>query len=421
VQQAADPSPTTQAIRNVLVVDDSRLQRRILSSMLTRWGFSVTEATDAHQALALCRDTYPDLVFSDWMMPGMSGLEFCKEFRALYPDHYSYFILLTSKSEKNDIAQGLETGADDFLAKPVNAYELRARITAGERILSMERELHSRNAIISETLSELQKLYLAIDNDLVEAKKLQQSLIRDPNITIGRYRITQFLQSVGHVGGDLVGLFPAGDRHLGLFGIDVSGHGISSALFTARLAGFLSSGSAEHNIALDINHAGGIAPLPPQEVLALLNQRVLDEMDTDLYFTMSLANLDMETGQVTLSQAGHPHPIIQHADGQFSLCGSTGVPIGLIEGTSYNTVKFILTDGDRLFIASDGITECPDADGTLLEERGFQNILSRHPEKTGPDLIAAIMDDLHSYTGGAAFPDDISILLIKVMPEASSH
>ena len=143
-------------------------------------------------------------------------------------------------------------------------------------------------------------------------------------------------------------------------------------------------------------------------------------MDTDLYFTMSLANLDMETGQVTLSQAGHPHPIIQHADGQFSLCGSTGVPIGFIEGTSYNTVKFILTDGDRLFIASDGITECPDADGTLLEERGFQNILSRHPEKTGPDLVAAIMDDLQSYTGGAAFPDDISILLIEVMPEASS-
>jgi len=128
----------------------------------------------------------------------------------------------------------------------------------------MERELHSLNAIISETLSELQKLYLAIDNDLVEAKKLQQSLIRDPNITIGRYRITQFLQSAGHVGGDLVGLFPAGDRHLGLFGIDVYGHGISSALFTARLAGFLSSGSAEHNIALDINHAGGIAPLPPK-------------------------------------------------------------------------------------------------------------------------------------------------------------
>jgi sigma-B regulation protein RsbU (phosphoserine phosphatase) len=118
---------------------------------------------------------------------------------------------------KNDIAMGLETGADDFLAKPVNAHELRARITAGERILSMERELHSRNAIITDTLSELRKLYHAIDIDLIEAKKLQHSLIREPNVSVGSYKITQFLQSAGHVGGDLVGLFPAGERHLGLF------------------------------------------------------------------------------------------------------------------------------------------------------------------------------------------------------------
>jgi len=109
---------------------------------------------------------------------------------------------------KNDIAMGLETGADDFLAKPVNAHELRARITAGERILSMERELHSRNAIITDTLSELRKLYHAIDIDLIEAKKLQHSLIREPNVSVGSYKITQFLQSAGHVGGIWLACFP---------------------------------------------------------------------------------------------------------------------------------------------------------------------------------------------------------------------
>ena len=413
MQEAVQHNTTSNAIRRVLVVDDSRLQRRILSSMLTRWGFEVFEAEDAFQALSLCKETYPDLVFSDWMMPGLTGLEFCKQFRQLHPDHYSYFILLTSKSEKNDIAMGLETGADDFLAKPVNAHELRARITAGERILSMERELHSRNAIITDTLSELRKLYHAIDIDLIEAKKLQHSLIREPNVSVGSYKITQFLQSAGHVGGDLVGLFPAGERHLGLFGIDVSGHGISSALFTARLAGYLSSGSAEHNIALGAGTDGVIRPLPTAQVLATLNTRVLDEMETDLYFTMSLAVLDLETGQIELSQAGHPHPIIQHGDGAFSLCGSTGVPIGLIDDTRYDTVKFMLTKGDRLFIASDGITECPDRHGTLLEETGFQSILSKHREKSGNALIDAIMQDLRVYRNQAEFPDDISILMVE--------
>ena len=129
------------AVQNVLVVDDSRLQRRILSSMLNRWGYSVTEAATGADALKQCKVLYPDLIVSDWMMPGMTGLEFCLQLRVMNADRYSYFILLTSKSEKDEIAHGLENGADDFLTKPVNAHELRARISAGERILQMQREL----------------------------------------------------------------------------------------------------------------------------------------------------------------------------------------------------------------------------------------------------------------------------------------
>ena len=165
-----------------MVVDDSRLQRRILSSMLTRWGYQVIEADTGPAALELCQSAMPDMVFSDWMMPEMTGLEFCKTLRNRYPDTYTYFILLTSKAEKNDIAQGLESGADDFLTKPVNASELRARITAGGRILSMQRELQNRNDVISDTLDELRKLYTAIDADLVEAQKI--AAIPDPGAPV---------------------------------------------------------------------------------------------------------------------------------------------------------------------------------------------------------------------------------------------
>jgi len=396
-----------------MVVDDSRLQRRILSSMLTRWGYQVIEADTGSAALELCQSGMPDMVFSDWMMPEMTGLEFCKALRQRYPDTYSYFILLTSKAEKNDIAQGLESGADDFLTKPVNASELRARITAGGRILSMQRELQNRNDMISDTLDELRTLYTAIDADLVEAQKLQQSLIRVPQFTTGPYRISQILRSSGHVGGDLVGFFPAGPSHLGLFGIDVSGHGISSALFTARLAGYLSSDTAEHNIALELDACGQITPRQVETVLANLNARVLDEMDTDLYFTMSLASLNTQTGQVSLSQAGHPHPMIQHADGAFSLCGSTGEPIGLLPDMTYDRVMFQLHAGDRLVITSDGVTECPDPNGNLLDEEGLQRILSRHRDLGGMDLINAILHDLEGYAGTDQFPDDVSILLVE--------
>ena len=87
--------------------------------------------------LEICEAWPPDMVLSDWMMPAMNGLEFCHAFKNMPRDGYGYFILLTSKSAKGDVAEGLEGGADDFLSKPVNGVELRARLAAGERIIQM--------------------------------------------------------------------------------------------------------------------------------------------------------------------------------------------------------------------------------------------------------------------------------------------
>ena len=99
----------TRVPRLVMVVDDSKLQRRILAAYLTRWGFAVVEASSGDDALEKCRHCVPDMVLSDWMMPGISGLEFCRAFRALSQDEYGYFILLTSKHEKAEVAKGLDS------------------------------------------------------------------------------------------------------------------------------------------------------------------------------------------------------------------------------------------------------------------------------------------------------------------------
>ncbi len=159
-------------IQKVLVVDDSRLQRRILVASLKKWGFQVLEADNGDAALEICANEPPDLVLSDWVMPGMSGLEFCRAFRALNREQYSYFILLTSKSEKQEVARGLDAGADDFLIKPLEADELRARISAGARILDMQRELSEKNRLIESALEDLKLAHDAIDKDLIQARKI---------------------------------------------------------------------------------------------------------------------------------------------------------------------------------------------------------------------------------------------------------
>lgn len=403
----------TQNPRSVLVVDDSRLQRRILSSMLNRWGFEVIEASTGAEALEMCRKSRPEFIFSDWMMPELNGPDFCRAFRKLYPHDYSYFILLTSKSEKNDITKGLDSGADDFLTKPVNAPELRARITAGERILSMQSELQRQNALIQDTLDELKGLYAAINSDLLETQKLQQSLIREHERQIGPFHITQFVKSSGHVGGDLVGFFEAGPSHLGVFGDDVSGHGISSALFTARVAGYFSSGSVEQNLALETCADGIPCPRAPEDVMADLNHQVLHDIETDLYFTMVLADLNLETGLLRFAQAGHPHPVLQSNKNTFLHLGTGGMPVGLIDDITFERTEHLMRPGDRLFIVSDGVTECPDPSGTLLDQEGFEQMLRQFVHKHGQDVINDIFIGLAAYANLTVFPDDVSIIMVE--------
>lgn len=131
----APPAPTPA--RQVMVVDDSRVQRKILSTQLARAGYLVTKAATVEEALVLCATRAPDIVISDWVMPGLSGLDFCRALRAQKHETYTYFILLTSKTESAEVALGLDGGADDFLTKPVTGDELRARIAAGDRIIRM--------------------------------------------------------------------------------------------------------------------------------------------------------------------------------------------------------------------------------------------------------------------------------------------
>jgi sigma-B regulation protein RsbU (phosphoserine phosphatase) len=360
------------AIQKVLVVDDSRLQRRILVASLKKWGFEVFEADNGEAAIEICANTPPDLVLSDWVMPGMSGLEFCRAFRALDCDQYSYFILLTSKSEKQEVARGLDAGADDFLIKPLEADELRARISAGARILDMQRELSEKNRMIETALEELRVAHDAIDKDLMQARKIQESLVPELTREFGKSRVSLLLKPCGHIGGDLVGMFSPGVNRLGFYSIDVSGHGITSAMMTARLGGYLSSNHFDQNVAMEKRFDKFYALLPPEQVAEMLNSRLMADAGVEEYFTMVYAIIDLRNGHLKLVQAGHPHPLMLRADGTTEFLGEGGLPIGLLPDVKFHRIETYMQPGDKLLLYSDGFTECSIADGGLLAGPGAE-------------------------------------------------
>lgn len=401
------------AIRRVLVVDDSLSQRRVIAATLARQGFEVMDAGSGAEAIALLREHPIDLILSDWMMPGMDGLELCRAVRELPLEHYVYFILLTAKNEKGAVAEGLDRGADDFLSKPVNSDELRARIQAGDRILKMERELSEKNRLISSTLREISALYDAVDRDLIEARKMQQSLVRERWRDMGSAEVSLLLKPSGHVGGDLVGFFRAGEGKLAVYSIDVSGHGIASALMTARIAGYLSEGAPEQNIALVHDGGGRYVARPPIEVATLLNMLMLEEMKSDLYFTIAIGYLDLATGMVTIAQCGHPNPAIMRADGTVEYHGSGGMPIGLLEEAEYAQWQVALRPGDRLLLYSDGFTECTSGSGEMLDEDGFARIIGENASLRANAFFEALVWDLDLFHAGKDFADDLSCVMIE--------
>jgi phosphoserine phosphatase RsbU/P len=414
------PPQVTAIQRHVLVVDDSKAQRRMLALQLARWGYLVTEAASGEEALAVCQSTTFDIVLSDWMMTGMTGVDLCRAFRDLPREGYGYFILLTSKSEKTEIASGLEAGADDFLTKPVSADELRARLRAGERILGMQAELVEKNRLVGSTLSELQKLYDSLDRDLIEARKLQQNLVRDRRRDFGQGRAAILMRPSGHVGGDLAGCFAINARRLALYSVDVSGHGVASAMMTVRLAGLLSATLPEQNIALTAGHAGRHEAWPPELVAARFNRMMIEDLQVDQYFTMAYAEIDLVTGRGSLVQAGHPHPVILRADGGLERLGAGGLPVGLVAGAAYDRVEFRLERGDRLLLVSDGITECPGPDGHDLGEEGLEDLLRRNAGMDSPALLESIPWELAAFSGLDEFPDDVSGVIFDYLGGTAS-
>jgi sigma-B regulation protein RsbU (phosphoserine phosphatase) len=392
----------------VLLVDHSRAQRRTLAVQLIRAGYHVVEAENSDQAMAICLEQRPDIVIADWIIPGQSGLQFCRHMQS---DKYGYFILLTSRNDKKDIAEGLRAGADEFLTKPVSGAELLARLAASERILRMEQSLRNANAQLKQTLDQLRETQAAIDRDMREAQRLQQGLVRESHGSFGDFDLSLLMRPAGHIGGDLVGFFPINARRVGLFALDVSGHGIASALLSARLAALL-SGATDHNIALRITDLGLYDARPPLEILHELNTLMITELRTDSYFTMVYADLDFLSGDVRLVQAGHPHPVLQRANGRIERIGQGGLPVGVFASAEYEEVMLTLQPGDRLFIASDGLTETEDPRGKALGEDGMEAILRTNATLRGDALLESICWSAAHYAQGRR-SDDVSAVLIE--------
>jgi diguanylate cyclase (GGDEF)-like protein len=193
-----------------LVAEDNPVFQTVLSTMLCRWGYDVVVAQDGLLAWQIleARDG-PRLAILDWMMPGLDGVQICRRVRAASREPYVYIILLTARNDSQDLVEGMDAGADDYLTKPFQAHELRVRLRAGRRILDLQEQLvGARDALrVQATHDGLTGLFnRAAISEILQSEVARAARLRQPLslLMVDLDRFKQINDTHGHQAGDAV-------------------------------------------------------------------------------------------------------------------------------------------------------------------------------------------------------------------------
>ena len=374
----------------VLLVDDQAMIGEAVRRMLEEEAdidFHFCE--DATKALDTASTVRPTVILLDLVMPDMDGLTLLKFLRASDETRDVPVIVLSSKEEPVTKAEAFGLGASDYIVKLPDPIELIARVRhhSGGYIAQLERN----------------ETYEALVHELQTAAKYVRGLLPKP-IEGPIATDWRFMPSV-QLGGDAFGYHDLDPRRIVIYLLDVSGHGVKSALLSITAMNALRTRSL-----LDADFGD------PAAVLAALNDAFQMEQDNNLYFTIWYGVFDRETRQLTYANAGHPPGLmVAPSDGEMSVAalGDPGVPIGMMSGLPYTSGTATVPERALLFLYSDGAYEITQPDGAMWTHEAFSELLRTNAPNAGLLPLDIVVKTITTVRGSDRFEDDVSMLEVR--------
>ncbi len=399
--------PPPEPVAEVLVADDEGISRSLVARALELAGFRCRQCADGEAALAEVERDTPALLLLDFDMPGLDGMDVCRRVRAHGNPTVATLpiIMMTGMTGDDQEVRCLESGADDYVTKPVNLAILRARIGTHLRLRALRRQLEFQNAELAHWRAELER-------DLEAARLTQQAIIPQRTPNLSGWELATHYQPKIQVGGDIYDWLPLPDGRWLFWIADATGHGAAAALLTTLTK-------------LLFRHAAAQSS-SPAEILRLVNLDLRQIFRGRPLMTAMAVALDTLTGEMTLAGAGHPPVFVTRTNtGRVDEFFSQVPPLGLRVAADPAEDEVELAPGDALMLFTDGFYGLPPAGGEGATEepaddrrleldalRGFAGEAARESVDAA-GLMEGLLSRVRHYAGGEDFPDDIAAVVVR--------
>ena len=393
----------------ILVVDDKEANVRLIEGMLRVAGYGCVESTtDPNAVRELHRKNHYSLILLDLQMPAMDGFQVMEGLKEIEEDGYLPVLVITAQPDHK--LRALEAGAKDFVSKPFDLAELRARVHNILEVRLLHLETKNCNRVLEETVRKLEASREIIrlktleeqkrsEQELALAQQTQESLLPRCLPQFENFRIHAFNHPTRYVGGDFYDFLQlsSGDW-MGVLA-DVSGKGMSAALLSSMVLG-----------ALSMEFRAGTQP---QEVLNRVNRLLCEKSLPSQFVTLFLFLLSPDgTGQFI--NAGHnPAYLFRSTTGEMEELGSDAFGLGMFDFASYQSGALHLCKGDILVVYSDGLTEAGNQQEEMFGEERLLEIIRQEALSGSHAVEQKLLKSIEEFTQSMPQTDDITFVVIE--------
>jgi phosphoserine phosphatase RsbU/P len=379
----------TASLSKILVVDDFPTARRLLAHKLKE-DYSVITAASGEEAISLAADQKPDLILLDIEMTGMDGFGTLERLRRGIIGEAVPVIFVTARNDKESRNRGLAAGAVDFLTKPYDREELLIKVRNHLALYEARKLIDESNRKMAD--------------ELAMASELQRSLLPSEFPASERVKFCAVFIPASEASGDLYDAVVTPDGQIAFAQVDVSGHGVRSAMIGAMFKlGFQSISKANYS---------------PARLLARLNDDMLSVTPDSDFLTVFCATIDPESLELVYSNAGHPRPFLyRRRTGDILELSEGGMMVGAWPGVDYDEGKETLEAGDRILAYTDGVSETPHQEqgvALLYGKSRLRDLFMKHIAGNPEDILNIITADLRAFSGQSTFHDDVCLLVVAI-------